>query len=185
MPGTSMSDLVGRRTLIAGDVGAGKTSLTRSLLEEALEMGLDDVTVIDMAPRAVDIDGVPVGGTLINADARGIRYLQTGDIKTPRLSARTPEELLRLADHNRDKVESLLEAFDTEPSSILFINDISIYLQRGNLDRLWETLLKADSVIANGYVGERLKDDLGTGLSRDERRRMDELASRMDEVIRI
>lgn len=182
---TSMSDLVGRRTLIAGDVGAGKTRLTRRLLEEALEMGLDDVTVIDMAPRAVDIDGVPVGGVLVTVDASGIRYLQADDIKTPRLSARTPEELLQLADHNRDKVERLLEAFDTEPSSILFINDVSIYLQRGSLDRLWETLLKADTVVANGYVGERLKDDLGTGLSRDESQRMDELASRVDEVIRI
>ena len=79
----------------------------------------------------------------------------------------------------------MLEVFDTEPSRILFINDVSLYLQRGSLDRLWETLLKADTVVANGYVGERLKDDLGTGLSRDERRRMDELASRVDVVIRI
>jgi len=185
LPDTSMRDLVGRRTLIVGDVGAGKTRLTRRLLEEALELGLDGVTVIDMAPRAVDIDGVPVGGVLVNVDASGIRYLQTDDIKTPRLSARTSEGLLQLADHNREKVERLLEAFDTEPSSILFINDVSIYLQRGSLDRLWETLLKADTVVANGYVGERLKDDLGTGLSRDERRRMDELASRVAEVIRI
>ena len=185
MPDTSMRDLVGRRTLIVGDVGAGKTRLTRRLLEEALELGLDGVTVIDMAPRAVDIDGVTVGGVLFNADARGIRYLQTDDIKTPRLSARTSEELLQLADHNRENVERLLEAFDTEPSSILFINDVSIYLQRGSLDRLWETLLKADTVVVNGYVGEKLKADLGTGLSRDERRRMDELASRVAEVIRI
>jgi len=180
-----MRNLVGRRTLIVGDVGAGKTRLTRRLLEEALELGLDGVTVIDMAPRAVDIDGVTVGGVLFNADARGIRYLQTDDIKTPRLSARTSEELLQLADHNRENVERLLEAFDTEPSSILFINDVSIYLQRGSLDRLWETLLKADTVVANGYVGEKLKADLGTGLSRDERLRIDELASRVAEVIRI
>jgi GTPase SAR1 family protein len=185
LPDTSMRDLVGRRTLIVGDVGAGKTRLTRRLLEEALELGLEGVTVIEMAPRAVDIDGVPVGGALVNTDARGIRYLQTDVIKTPRLSARTPEELLQLADHNREKVERLLEAFDTEPSSILFINDVSIYLQRGSFDRLWETLLKADTVVANGYVGERLKADLGTGLSRDERQRMDELASRVAEVIRI
>ncbi len=185
MPDTSMSDLVGRRTLIAGDVGVGKTGLTRRLLEEALEMGLDGVTVMDMAPRAVDVDGVPVGGVLVNADASGIRCLQTDDIVTPRLSARTPEELMLLADHNRDEVERLLEAFDAEPSSVLFVNDVSIYLQRGSLDRLWETLLKADTVVANGYVGEGLEADLGTGLSRDERRRMDELASRVDEVIRI
>jgi GTPase SAR1 family protein len=185
LPSTSMSDLVGRRTLIAGDVGTGKTRLTRRLLDEALEMGLEDVVVIDMAPGAVDVNSLPVGGVLADAHYRDIRYLQTDDIKTPRLSARTPEELLQMADHNKHQVEKMLEAFDSDPSGTLFVNDVSIYLQRGSVERLWETLRRADTVVANGYRGDRLRADMDTGLSKGERERMDELASRMDRVIRL
>ncbi|TRO46200.1 hypothetical protein E2P65_06135 [Candidatus Bathyarchaeota archaeon] len=180
-----MSDLVGKRTLIAGEVGTGKTRLTKRLLEEALEMGLEDMAVIDMAPGAVDVNGLLVGGFLVDAGSLGARYLQTDAIKTPRLSARTPEELLQMADHNRHEVEMLLDAFDADPSRTLFVNDVSIYLQRGSVERLWETLRRADTVVANGYMGERLRTDLGTGLSKGERERMDELASRMDRVIRL
>lgn len=180
-----MSEIVGRRTLIAGDAGAGKTRLTRRLLEEALGMGLEGVTVIDMAPGAVDVNGSPVGGTLAEADEYDVRCLGSDDIRTPRLSARTAEELLQLAEHNMREVDGLLEAFEEEPSRTLFVNDISIYLQRGDLERLWRALESAETVVANGYLGDKLGEDLGTGLSRDERERMEELASRMDVVIRL
>ena len=104
---------------------------------------------------------------------------------TPRLSAETSEELLELADQNREKIEILLDEFKAHPSSILFINDVSIYLQRGELDRLWDTIELAETVVANGYLGILLSDDLGTGVSVRERRLMEELASRMDVVVQV
>lgn len=185
MPSTSMIKVLRRRVLITGDVGAGKTRLTRRFLEEAKEMGLNGITIIDMAPKAMDVKGTHVGGALVVPTESCIRFLCSDDIKTPRLSASTAEELLQLADHNMRKVEELLRAFDAEPSSTLFVNDVSIYLQRGDLERLWKTFQRAETVIANGYVGEMLEEDLNTGLSRNERRQMDLLALRMDEVIRL
>jgi GTPase SAR1 family protein len=180
-----MSDIVGLKTLIVGDVGAGKTRLTRRLLEEALEMNLERVTVIDMAPDVVNIEGVSVGGTLLGAYQGDIRLLRSNDIKTPRLSAKSPEELLQLADHNRREIEGLLDAFDAEPSDTLFVNDVSIYLQSGDSERLWSTLSGDKTVVVNGYLGERLKEDLGTGLSQNERRQMEDLASRTHLVIKL
>jgi GTPase SAR1 family protein len=178
-----MSEIVGLKTLIVGDVGAGKTRLTRRLLGEELEMNLERVTVIDMAPDVVNIEGVSVGGALLGAYKGDIRLLRSNDIKTPRLSAKSPEELLQLADHNRREIEGLLDAFDTEPSETLFVNDVSIYLQSGKLERLWDTIKLAETVVVNGYFGTRLEEDLGTGVSARERRLMEELASRMDKVV--
>ena len=63
------------------------------------------------------------------------------------------------------------------------INDVSIYLQCGKLERLWETIQLAETVVANGYLGTRLEKDLGTNVSARERHLMKELASRMDVVI--
>jgi nucleoside-triphosphatase THEP1 len=180
-----MIKVLGRRVLITGDVGAGKTRLTRRFLEEAKERGLYGITVIDMAPKAVNVNGTYVGGALVELAESCIKFLSSDDIKTPRLSASTAEELLRLADHNMLEVEELLRTFETEPSNTLFVNDVSIYLQRGDLERLWRTFQRAETVIANGYVGEMLEEDLSTGLSRNERRQMELLALRMDEVIRL
>jgi len=180
-----MSEIVGLKTLIVGDVGTGKTRLTRRLLDEALEMSLERVVVIDMAPEAVIIEGVSVGGALLDSHRDGVWLLRSSDIKTPRLSAKSPEELLQLADHNRREIDGQLDAFDAEPGDTLFVNDVSIYLQRGDLERLWSTLKDPKSVVVNGYLGERLKGDLGTGLSLNEQNQMEDLASRMDLVIEL
>ena len=186
MTGISFSRALGRRVLIIGDVGTGKTELTRRLLVEAAEEGyVSSITVMDMAPRATMIRGLSVGGVLVDPEDLGVRYLGLDDIKTPRLSAKNADELLRLADYNRTEIEELLEKFAADPTDILFINDISIYLQRGDLELLWSTLGKAETVVANGYMGERLKDDLGTGVSAREEEMMGKLADRMDVVIHL
>jgi hypothetical protein len=58
-------------------------------------------------------------------------------------------------------------------------------LQRGEIDCLWRAFEAAETVVANGYYGEKLKADYGTGLSSREKTLMEKLASRMDEVIRL
>jgi len=165
-----------------GDVNTGKTMMTKELLDEAIELDPGEVTVIDMAPKLFIVEGISFGGVLVGGDY-DVRYLMSDDIRTPRLSAETSEELLELADQNREKVERLLDEFQAHPSRILFINDVSIYLQCGELERLWDTIQFAETVVANGYFGKRLEEDLGTGVSARERRLMEELASRMDVVI--
>jgi len=175
------TEFLGKKVLIMGDVGSGKTRFTRHLLMEALEKGYGpQITVIDMAPKQVSLHGLLVGGKILKPDEFKVRYLDAKDIKTPRLSARSSAELLDLAEYNRKIIERLLKTFIVSPTEILFINDASIYLQRGSFDLLWLALEKANTAIINGYYGEKLRNDLGTGLSKRERKLMERLAARVD-----
>ncbi len=180
------TEFLGSKVLIIGDVGRGKTRFTRSLLIEAVEKGYaPQITVIDMAPKQVYIKGLAAGGKILKPGEFRVRYLDAGDVKTPRLSARSPDELLELAEHNRIIMERLLREFIASPTRIVFINDVSLYLQRGGLGLLWSALEKADTAILNGYYGEELKDDLGTGLSKRERELTERLAAKVDVLIRL
>ena len=177
---------IGKKVLIMGDVGSGKTRFTRCLLLEALKNGYDSqITVLDMAPKQVSFNGLLIGGKISKVGEFKIRYLDAEDVKTPRLSARSLNELLELAEYNRKIFEKMLKEFISSPTQILFINDVSLYLQMGSLDLLWLALEKADTAIANGYYGEKLRNDLGSGLSRRERRLMESLAARVDVLIRL
>ena len=181
----SFKELRGMRTLILGDVGTGKTTLTRRLLVEALEEAEGPVTVLDFAPPAKVVSGLRAGGLLTGEEHPRLRHMKSSLIETPRLSARSGDELVRLADHNMRITAAMLREFTLSPTEALFVNDASIYLQRGEIDCLWRAFEAAETVVANGYYGEKLKADYGTGLSSREKTLMEKLASRMDEVIRL
>jgi len=99
--------------------------------------------------------------------------------------AKNQDELISIADSNRAKIEKVLEAFNKAPTKVLFINDASMYLQKGELENLRATISKAETAVVNAYLGERLKNDLGTGLSNRERTLVLSLAEKMDRVIRL
>ena len=185
MTNTSFSEIEGKRVIILGDVGTGKTSLVRRLLIEAIEKYLKDLTVIDMAPPRMSINGETIGGHLLEKPDQRVRYLAPKEVWPPRLKARDPEELISLAEKNREEIEVLLATYSKEPSEILFVNDVSIYLQRGDIETLWGALSKARTLVVNSYFGERLSDDHGTGISTREKNEVLALAERMDMVIRL
>lgn len=184
----SFKDLLGKKTLIMGDVGAGKTKLTRRLLTEAISLGYSrEITVIDMAPETEIIDGRPIGGRLLEPAERpnGVRYLAPLRVEMPRVKAASAEELRHLVDLNARRIRPLLEMYLDAPTPILFINDVSIYLQSGHLHPLIDAIEKAETAIINGYYGEYLAEDMGTGVSAVERRLMERLSLLMDIVIRL
>ena len=185
MRGCSFDELVGMKTLIVGDVGTGKTVLTRRLLMEAVNLVSDLITVLDFAPPAQKVRGIDVGGYLLEDSHPRIRCLYSRLIKTPRLSAEDGEELIRLASFNREITESLIAKFIDSPTETLFINDASIHLQQGNLGELVDAIDTASTVVANGYMGSTLKPDHGSGVSERENFMMRRLAARMDRVIEL
>ncbi len=143
------------------------------------------ITVIDMAPSRIVVDGESIGGHLLDEPDTRVNYLAPVDVKAPRLTAKNPIELVEIADRNWREIDVILDYFSNNPTDALFVNDASIYLQKGDLNRLWAALSKAKTLIVNAYFGERLKSDQSTGISARERDHVKALASRMDKVIRL
>jgi hypothetical protein len=184
----SFKDVLGKKMLILGDVSKGKTRLTASLLQEAVSLGLsNEITVIDMAPECVVVKGVKFGGKIIDAveDIGSSRYLAPRRVEAPRLKAKNSKELLDLVNKNKRRIKRCLKNYIDKPTPILFINDVSIYLQSGDLNTIIETISKASTVVANGYYGNTLIYDFSTGVSARERKLVEELASIMDIRINI
>ena len=181
-------DLLSKKVLILGDLGKGKTKLTVELLKQAVQLGYaKDITIIDMAPSKVIVKGVKVGGKILEIfDVSGeIRYLAPVKVETPRLKAKSGEELLRYVKVNRERIKPLIEEFLNAPSKILFINDVSIYLQSGRANLVISAVKATKTLIANGYYGKFFKFDYGTEVSRIERDLMDLLANNVDFTIHL
>ncbi len=138
-----------------------------------------------MAPGKVLTENGSIGGRLLEKPVKGVRQLIPLGIKAPRLTAKNPDELLSIADSNRVRIEKVLEEFNQVSTKVLFINDASMYLQKGELDTLRATISKAETAVVNAYLGERLKNDLGTGLSTREKKLVLSLAEKMDMVIQL
>ena len=145
-----------------------------------------NLAVVDLAPRTPDelsarVGLKGVGGKLIPPKEAGCLYLTT-TVVPPRLSSKTEEEAELAAEGNRKRIETLFETFAGSGCPILFINDLSLYLQAGSASRLAVWLDKADTVVANGYFGEKLG---GGRLTIRERGEMETVMRLCDAVIRL
>lgn len=180
-----IEDLIGKKTLVVGDVGRGKTILTLRILFKLTEIGLSkDVTVLDFAPNKIKVNNDFIGGKLIEFEALplGVKYY-TDRIYAPRLMGNDSFEVIAFAELNRKTCSRLLEMCLENPSPILMINDITLYFQIGDLGLLPRVLEKAETFIANGYFGQRLSEDKGSDVSLIERENLLELIGMMDIVI--
>ncbi|MGC8962112.1 MAG: helicase HerA domain-containing protein [Candidatus Bathyarchaeia archaeon] len=185
-PWFHIQDLIGRKTLILGEVGSGKTRLTAEILKEAVEtLNGREVTVIDMAPPPILLGRLKVGGRLreYTSATGSVRYLWDPGIKPPRLSSKTPEEVLESVRGNKAAIDAMLDEYLRNPSRILVVNDASIYLQVEPFTRLFEAVEAADTVVANGYYGRAIRVSYDAGISEVERRGMQLLMRNMDRLI--
>ncbi len=173
-------DFLARKTLVLGEINSGKTTFTRSLLEAFCVRGLGNlIAVVDMAPeiqpRKPESEEVlaGVGGKLEPPGGHGVLYL-SGRFDPPRLSSKTDDEAMEKARRNRAGIEALLRELDREPRDIVFINDVSMYVQAGSAADLIRRLDAAAAAVVNGYWGV----GLGTGkISAHERSEMERLRS--------
>jgi len=78
-----------------------------------------------------------------------------------------------------------LDIYLDRPTPILFINDLSIYLQSGSWMKILDAMNRSDTFIANAYYGEALKEDLETGVSEVEKRLVEKLSNRVDFIIKL
>ena len=178
-----LEKVLGKRTLIIGEMGSGKTRLLGQLLDQLIEMGLgEEVTLIEMAP------GLITAGRLLEDYTKNVfkvRYLKPWIIIPPRLMGKNPEEVIRYARFNHLALKPLIEEYLEKPSRILLINDLTIYLHDGDLNDIEKVIKAAETFIATAYEGERLSDDKGSGITERERRSLNALKKIVDQVIKL
>ncbi|MCK9197284.1 MAG: hypothetical protein M0P16_09915 [Syntrophales bacterium] len=174
-----IEDYLGIKTLILGDVNTGKTYWTREILAAMCRQGLGArMAIVDMAPEIPEsiarARGLPgAGGKLAPPEGQGVLYLD-GHFKAPRLSSKTEEEALAKARNNRQNIAALFPRLHGQNRDILFVNDISMFVQAGPAEELTTWLDGAATVIANGYWGEKLGEGI---LTRWERAEMGKLSA--------
>jgi hypothetical protein len=187
MPSIPHEEVIGRKTLILGDINTGKTTLTRNLLIGLCDRGLgDQIVVIDLAPeipgKIAAERGLPgAGGKLLPPEGFNVLYL-TGHFLAPRLTSKTEKEAIEKARRNRRRIGGLFRRLKGSPRRILMVNDISMALQAGTAGSLIRALAQGTTIVANGYWGERLG---GGTLTAREKAGMQELRSYFEKEGRI
>jgi len=180
-----ISKLLGKKTLIIGEAGTGKTRLLISILKKLIADGLSSkVTVIDMAPpRMLDI-----GGRIIDHDpalCSRIRYLYSNDVRPARLLGKSAEEVVEIAANNAEIIAKLIDEYISNPTEILVINDLTIYVHAGDEEKLSRVIRDSVTFVGTAYEGYRLSEDKGTGITIREKQYLEELLNTVDYVIRL
>jgi KaiC/GvpD/RAD55 family RecA-like ATPase len=176
--------ILGKKVLILGETGSGKTRLAAKLLREFMTLvNPEKITIIDLAPQRTS----EIGGKITNYlnMPSEVKYLSPKNVYTPRLAGKSPEQVLRYAELNRENMEPLLREFIRNTTDVLVLNDVTLYLHSGKLENVLKCVKLAKAVLATAYYGSKLADDLGTGISSRERKLTDELATFMDLVVKI
>jgi hypothetical protein len=181
----SIAQYLNRFTLIVGEVNTGKTTLTQRILDRYCRRVAGRAAVVDLAPVIPPLDAGAnrsgIGGTLTVSQPDRVRYFHCA-VHAPRLSGKSEREMLILADQNAKRIESLFEQAFSEQIDALFINDCSLYLHAGRVEKLITWIESTETVIVNGYYGTALGEG---ALSARERENMEHLMSRCDQVIHL
>lgn len=170
-------DCFGKKLLVMGDVNTGKTTLCRQWLVHLCQQGLGArTTLIDLAPNipealALERGVVGAGGCMVPPQGSGVLDLRT-HLDAPRLSSTSEAQAMAKAVRNAGAINTLFEQFSCSGRDILFINDVTLYLQAGSTVELLKhiNMTGITTLIVNGYWGDRLG---GGELTRREKTEME------------
>ena len=179
----SFDKLIGKKTLILGEIGSGKSRLLAELIGQCILRGLsEETTILDFAPQTITINNWEVGGKISNLVAlpANLNYISPDGIEYPRLKAESAEEMISISKRNASLIEEALNDFIRKPTKNVFINEVSLFFHFGSIDRVEEALKKAETAALTSYYGFMLEDDLGTGLCRREKMVVEALIEDMD-----
>ena len=174
---------LGKYTLVLGDINTGKTRFTSEFIKELIRKGYDDrIYIIDLAPNLRSVGG------RISRYVYGFKnsiYRYSREIKAPRMEARDPEMLNDFIERNYKVAVEFFKDFISSDREILIVNDLTIFLHRASVDELISYIERSKTFFGNGYYGHSITDSFGTGLDCKERKKVKELASYMDIVIKL
>lgn len=169
---------IDRRTIIIGEVNSGKTSKTLDVVQLFLNSGYaDKMAILDLAPDVVR----GIGGKMVPTSKEPLLYL-TASIVAPRLTGKDESHTLGLAEKNAQAIEKLFKHFLQHQKEILFVNDATLYLQAGDLERFITVLDSTTTQIINAYYGDTFSD---SELTRREKKLTEDLITLCDRVIKM
>lgn len=177
--------ILNKKTLIIGEVRSGKTRLLINLIKQLISNKLTNkLTVIDMAPPRM----LNIGGRILDYEAElcaKLRYLYSDDIRPPRLTGKTMNEIMKIATKNFEIIDKLIDEYILNPTDILLINDLTMYIHAGDAVKLNNVIMKSITFVGTAYYGSKLSDDKGSGITIKEKQYIEELTSIVDYVFRL
>ncbi len=178
--------LIGRNTLLYGEANTKKTLITSKFVQFLLEsknMPPQDITILDFAPNLTIFKDLKIGGKVKDfyKQSSKCRYpLIKGEIIPPRLNSRNKKELYTFACDNFRKTYEILKSFIEDPTPLLIINDISIYLQIGSINLILKAISKSNTFFGNSYYGSSIKSDYSSLFSLREKQKVESLIKQVD-----
>ena len=130
------SDIMGKRIIIAGEVNTGKTTLAKvddggPCAGPAFRRAWPSSTWPPTSPPRSPGEGASresAGGSC--PLAKSVAYF-AGPVRRAQADVENEGEALLVAAENRATIDRLLEGYRASGRDVLFINDVSIYLQAG------------------------------------------------------
>ncbi|MFW9826941.1 MAG: hypothetical protein ACFFEY_04895 [Candidatus Thorarchaeota archaeon] len=182
----NFDELIGYKTILYGDTNTRKTFYTSKFIQYLIELKNiqpKEISILDFAPPSLKIKDLKIGGKIEDFYEHSINcnniYFK-GDIIPPRLKAINKKELYENACKNYKKTSKILHKFTENPTSILIINDISIYLHIGSKNLLLDSIKKPTTFFGNTYYGSSIKSNFTSLFSLREKRLIEYLIKRMD-----
>ncbi|MBD3227255.1 MAG: hypothetical protein GF329_03625 [Candidatus Lokiarchaeota archaeon] len=154
--------LMGKKILLYGETNTYKTYCTacfaKFLLEEK-EIEPNLISILEFAPNLQYIKQLKIGGKIKDYYEKSLscNYLDTEEeIIPPRLNANNRKELYHNACHNFKQTRFILQNFNNNPTPIVLINDISIYLHLGDRNNLIKIINESQTFFGNAYFGKNI-----------------------------
>jgi len=179
-------EFIGHQTFLYGETNTKKTYYSAKFVQFLIEskyLDPKEISILDFAPSQSIINNNKIGGKIKDFYKNSIKcnnFSFEGEIIPPRLNAKNIIELYDIACKNYKKTFKILNLFNENPTSILIINDISIYLHIGNKKLLMDSIQKSNTFLGNSYYGSSIKTDFTTLFSLREKRLVEYLVQKIE-----
>jgi hypothetical protein len=176
---SDLSVLVGKKTLIYGEANTGKTFYTAKFVQYLLEnkeFDYNEISILDFAPKLTYFKNLKIGGRIQDyyEDCLKCNIINfVGDIIPPRLKAKNKSEMYSNICNNFKKIHETIEKYNNNPTSVLIINDISLFLHLGSNKYLINTINKSNTFFGNTYYGSSISSKFSKLLSVTERKKVE------------
>ena len=177
----NFSNLIGQKTIIYGETNTGKTLYTANFVQFLLESKKIDpkeISILDFAPKLTYFNDLKIGGRVQDYFENSVKCNDIkfkGDIIPPRLNAKNRKEMYNNICLNFHKMNEIIEIYNSSPTPVLIINDISLFLHLGSNKYLINTINKSDTFFGNSYYGSSISSKFSKRISIKERKKVESL----------